>query len=98
MMVPSPKLSFVANSNNPIGVGLAPGSTIHFDTLEITVGRLGCLSLSPPEWDSSSIFIRMVHSGSTSLRTTLEKFSNEEGATSGTGGALDPPTPEDATW
>jgi hypothetical protein len=98
MMVPSPKLSFVANSNNPIGVGLAPGSTIHFDTLEITVGRLGCLSLSPPEWDSSSIFIRMVHSGSTSLRTTLEKFSNEEGATSGTGGALDPPTPEDAMW
>jgi hypothetical protein len=30
-MVP-PKLSFIANANNPTDVGLAPGSTIHFGT------------------------------------------------------------------
>jgi hypothetical protein len=35
-MVYSPKLSFVANDNNPTGVGLAPGETIHFDSLKFT--------------------------------------------------------------
>jgi hypothetical protein len=36
-MVPSPKLSFVANGHNPTSVGLVPGSTIHFGKLEFTV-------------------------------------------------------------
>jgi hypothetical protein len=36
-MVPSWKLSFVANGNNPTSVGLALGSTIHFDSLEFNV-------------------------------------------------------------
>jgi hypothetical protein len=49
LMVPSPKLSFVANGNNPTSVGLAPGSTIHFGSMEFTTDRLGCLSLFPQE-------------------------------------------------
>jgi hypothetical protein len=46
-MVLSLKLSFVANGNNLTGVGLAPGSTIHFSSLEFTSDRIGHLSLSP---------------------------------------------------
>jgi hypothetical protein len=55
-MVPSPKHSFVANDDNLTNTGLAPGSTIHFGSLEFTVDGLGRLSLSPKEWDSSVIF------------------------------------------
>jgi hypothetical protein len=47
LMIPSPKLSFVANINNPTGASLAPGNTIHFGSLEFTVDRLSRLSLSP---------------------------------------------------
>jgi hypothetical protein len=46
-MVPSPKLLFITNNNNPTDIGLALGSTIHFDSLEFTADRLGHLSLSP---------------------------------------------------
>jgi hypothetical protein len=46
-MVYSSKLSFVANSNNPTGVGLAPAKTICFGSLEFTADRFGHLSLSP---------------------------------------------------
>jgi hypothetical protein len=46
-MVPSSKLSFIANDNNPTGVGLAPGSTIHFGGLEFITDCFGHSSLSP---------------------------------------------------
>jgi hypothetical protein len=97
-MVTSPKLSFIANGRNPTGIGLAPGKIIHFCTLEFTADRLGRLSLSPKERDQGAIFIRMVHNGLPSLHSTLEDSSDEDGTTSGTGGALDPPDPEGATW
>jgi hypothetical protein len=47
LMVPSPKLSFIANGNHPTSIILPPGSTIHFGCLELTTDRLACLSLSP---------------------------------------------------
>jgi hypothetical protein len=34
LMVPSPKLNFVANGNNPISIGHAPDSTISSSSLE----------------------------------------------------------------
>jgi hypothetical protein len=43
---PSPKLSFIANDNNPIGVGLALCSSIHFGSLEFNADRFHHLSLS----------------------------------------------------
>jgi hypothetical protein len=46
-MVPSPKLSFVTNGNSQTDIGLTPGSTIHFGSLEFTADHLGRLSLSP---------------------------------------------------
>jgi hypothetical protein len=67
-MVPSPKLSFITNDNIPTYVSLAPGSTIHFDTLEFITDRFGHLSHSPLQRDSGSIFVGMVHSGSPSMR------------------------------
>jgi hypothetical protein len=33
-MVPSPKLAFITNDNNPTSVGLAPCSAIYFRSLE----------------------------------------------------------------
>jgi hypothetical protein len=45
-MVPSLKLSFIANGDNSTGVGLDPGHTIHFGSLEFTTDRLIRLSLS----------------------------------------------------
>jgi hypothetical protein len=97
-MVSLPKLSFVANGNNQTSVRLALGSTIHFSSLEFTANRLSRLSLSPQEWDSSAIFIGIVHSTSPSLHTTLEESSDKDGTALGTGGALDPSAPEGATW
>jgi hypothetical protein len=35
-MVYSLNLTFIANDNNPTGVGLAPGETICFGSLEFT--------------------------------------------------------------
>jgi hypothetical protein len=46
-MVPSVKLSFVANGNNLTSVGLTPGNTMGFGSLEFSVDCLGRLSLSP---------------------------------------------------
>jgi hypothetical protein len=92
-MVPSLKLSFIANGNNSTSIGLTPGSTIHFGSLEFTANRLGRLCLSPQVWDSSAIFIAMVRIGSSSLRTTLEESSVEDGAASGTRGGSGFPGP-----
>jgi hypothetical protein len=66
LMVPSLKLSFIANDDNPTSVVLALGYTIHFDSLEFISDCLGRLSLSPLGWDSDAIFISMAHSGSLS--------------------------------
>jgi hypothetical protein len=90
LMVPSQKLSFVANDNNPTNIGLTLGSIIYFGSLEFTTDRL---SLSPVEGDSSAIFIGMVHSGMPSLHTTLEETSDKDDATSGTGGSSESPGP-----
>jgi hypothetical protein len=87
------KTLFVANDNNPTGIGLALGETICFGSLEFTTDRLGRLSLSPEDGDLGAIFIGMVHSGSPSLHTALKDSSNECGATSGAGGAPDPLAP-----
>jgi hypothetical protein len=90
LMVPSQKLSFVANDNNPTNIGLTLGSIIYFGSLEFTTDRM---SLSPVEGDSSAIFIGMVHSGMPSLHTTLEETSDKDDATSGTGGSSESPGP-----
>jgi hypothetical protein len=92
-MVISPKLSFIANGNNLTDIGLAPGETICFRSLEFTADRLGRLSLSPMEGDSGTIFIGMVHSGLPSLHTALEDSSSEGGATSGAVGSFGSPGP-----
>jgi hypothetical protein len=47
LMVPSLKLSFVANDNHLTDIDLAPGSTIRFGSLEFTADHLSHLSLSP---------------------------------------------------
>jgi hypothetical protein len=97
-MVPSPKLSFITNNNNPTGVGLAPSSAIHFSSLENIVDHFGHLSLSPQERDSGAISIGMVHNGLPSLHATLGESSNEDDTASSTGGSLGSPYPEGATW
>jgi hypothetical protein len=92
-MVPSLKLSFVANGHNPTSIGLAPGSTICFSSLEFTADHLERLSLSSQEWDSSATFVGMVHSRLPYPRTALKESSNEDGATSGTRGSSGYPDP-----
>jgi hypothetical protein len=83
LMVPTLKLSFIANNNNPTSIDLAPGSAIHFASLEFITDHLGRLSLSPQEWDSSTLFIGMVHSGSPTLRTALEESFDKDDIASG---------------
>jgi hypothetical protein len=92
-MVHSPNLFFIANGNNPTGVGFTLGKTICFSSPEFTKDYPGHLSLSPLEGDSGIIFIGMVHSGSPSLDTTLEDSSDEGGAALGEGGELWIPLP-----
>jgi hypothetical protein len=97
-MVPSPKLSFITNNNNPTEISLAPGSTIHFSNLEFITDHCGHLSLSPQEQGLGAMFIGMVHSRSSSLRTTLGESSIEDGATSSAGGSLRSPALKGAPW
>jgi hypothetical protein len=97
-MFPSPKLSFFANGNNSTDVGLTLGETIRFGSSEFTADCLDSLSLPHKEHDSCAFFIRMVHNGSPSLRIALGDSSDEDSATSGTGGALDPLDLEGKTW
>jgi hypothetical protein len=92
-MIPSPKLFFLANINNLTGVGLAPGSTIHFGSLEFTVDCLGHLSLSPQEGDSSAIFVGTVNSRMPSLHTTLKETFDEDSSASSTDGSSGSPAP-----
>jgi hypothetical protein len=92
-MVYSPKLTFIANCNNSTDIGLAPGETICFGSLEFTADRFGCLSLSPKGQDSGTVFVGMVHSGPPSLHTTLEELSDEGDTTLGEGGISGLPDP-----
>jgi hypothetical protein len=59
-----PKITFVANGNNPPSVGLALGKTIYFGSLVFTANRFSHLSLSPEGDDSRATFAGMVHNGS----------------------------------
>jgi hypothetical protein len=79
-------------------VGLALGETICFSSLEFTTYCLGCLSLSPKEDESGTLFVGMVHSRMPSLHTALEDSSDEGGAASGKGGSSGSPGPEGAAW
>jgi hypothetical protein len=47
ILMVQPKLSFIANSNNPTGVNLAPGSTIHNGSLEFVTNHFGHLMFLP---------------------------------------------------
>jgi hypothetical protein len=87
-MVYSPKLTYVANGNNPTGVGLAPGETIWFGSLEFTTDHFGNLSHSSKRNDSGAVFIGMVHNGSLSVQTILEESFDEGDAASGGGGSF----------
>jgi hypothetical protein len=93
LLVPSLKLSFIANGNHPIGVSLTPGSAICFGSLEFTTDHLSHLSFSPQEWDSSVVFVGMVHNGSPSLHTTLKESSDEYGAALGAWESFGSPNP-----
>jgi hypothetical protein len=86
LMITSPKLCFIANGNNPTGVSLALGETIHFGNLVFTADRFGHLSLSSDERNSGTIFIGIMHNGSSSSHTTLEDSSVEGSAALGAGG------------
>jgi hypothetical protein len=86
LMVYLPKLTFIANRNNPTDVGLTPGETISFGSLELTIDCFGRLSLSPERDDSGALFIGMMHSMSPSLHTVHEESSSEGGVALGEGG------------
>jgi hypothetical protein len=97
-MVPSLKLSFITNDNNPTNVGLALGSTIHFGGLEFIAYCFEHPSLSPQGWYLGAVFMGMVQSGSPSLLTPLKESSGEDDTTSDAGGSMGSLGPEDATW
>jgi hypothetical protein len=89
LMVYSLKLAFVANDNNLTSVGLIPGETICFGSLEFIADHFDNLSFSPEMNDSGVVFVGMVQNRSPFVHTILEKSSNEgdtalvEGGSSG---------------
>jgi hypothetical protein len=87
------KLTFVASGNNLTGVGLDPGETIRFGSLEFTADHFDNLSLSPEGNDSGVVFIGMVHNGSPSTETIHEESSDEGDMALGRGGNSGPPGP-----
>jgi hypothetical protein len=92
-MIFSPKLTFVANGNNSNSVGLALGETC-FGSLEFTTDSFGRLSLSPLGDDLGAIFVGMVHIGSPSLHTSLDKLFDEDDTTLGEGASSELPVLE----
>jgi hypothetical protein len=97
-MVYSPKLTFVANGNNPISIGHAMGETICFDSLELTIDCLGCLSLSPHGVDSGAVFIGWCTVGR-HICTPSSKIPPMKAAMPrAKEGAPDPLSPEVAMW
>jgi hypothetical protein len=91
-MVYSPKLTFVANNNNSIGVGLTLGKTIRFGSLKFIADRFSNLSLYLEGNHSGVVFVGMVHSG-LSFVHTMNKESSNEGDTALGGGELQTPRP-----
>jgi hypothetical protein len=87
LMVHSLNFTFVANDNNLIDVGFAPGETICFGSLEFIADHFSNLSLSPEGNDSGTVFIGMVPNESPSLHTILEESSDESDTTLGGGGS-----------
>jgi hypothetical protein len=92
-MVHSLKFTFVANGNNLSSVGIALGETICFGSFEFTTDSFCNLSLSPEGNDLGTIFVGMVHDGSSALHTILEDSSNDRNSTSGGGRSSDTPAP-----
>jgi hypothetical protein len=94
-MVYSPKLTFVANNNNSIGVGLTLGKTIRFGSLKFIADRFSNLSLYLEGNHSGVVFVGMVHSG-LSFVHTMNKESSNDGDTAlggGVGGSSRLPGP-----
>jgi hypothetical protein len=94
----SPKLTFIANSNNLTSVRLTSGETICFGSLELTTDRLGNLSLSPEGNDPGIVFVVMVHNGSLSLHLSSRNPPMRATLTRAEGRALVSPALEGATW
>jgi hypothetical protein len=88
LMVHSLKLAVIANGECQTGIRFAIGETIRFGSLQFIADRSSSLSLSPEGNDSDAIFVRMVHSGSSSLHTILKEFTDEGDTTSSERGKL----------
>jgi hypothetical protein len=92
-MVYSPRLTFIANHKNPTGIGLAPGETICFDSLEFIANRFDHLNLSPEGDDPGAIFVGMMHSGHRLCTLSSRSPPIEMTWPQAKGEALDPPAP-----
>jgi hypothetical protein len=88
LMVRSPKLAFVVDSEHQTDIGFALGETIHFGSLEFTADHFGRLSLSPEGNDSHIVFVGMVRNGLPSLHTIIEESVDEGDTTSSGGGSF----------
>jgi hypothetical protein len=86
-MVHLPKPTVVTNSSNLFDAELGWGEAIGLESQEFTADRSDNLNLSPSGRDSGAIFVGVAHSGSPSLQTILEEFSDEDDSTSSEGGS-----------